>query len=186
MDRRGDGVLSFLSRKKIEKEVNLERMIDEYGNEVLRIAYMYLRDMQRAEDAFQEVFLRVFKNGESFRGESSEKTWIIRITINVCKDLLKSFWLKKVVPGEELALMRTERDVEDEVLETVENQRLYQKILSLPPTYKEVIILYYYQNFNTVEIASILGVSEGTVRSRLARARDMLKKHIVERSEMIE
>ncbi len=72
----------------IEKEI--QRLMDDYGDDVLRTSYMYLKDLQNAEDAFQEVFIRVFNKFESFKGESSEKTWIIRITINVCKDMLRS------------------------------------------------------------------------------------------------
>ncbi len=78
------GEKKSVKEQNIEKE--LQRLMDTYGNDVLRPSYMYLRNLQNAEDAFQEVFIKVFNKLESFKGESSEKTWIIRITINVCKE----------------------------------------------------------------------------------------------------
>lgn len=82
--------------EKIDIKVEIERLINVYGEDVLRTSYMYLKDRQRAEDAFQEVFLKIYRKYDSFKGNSSEKTWIISITINVCKDLLRSSWLKRV------------------------------------------------------------------------------------------
>ena len=78
----------------------IERLMNEYGNDVLRVSFIYLKDRQLAEDAFQEVFLRVYHKYNSFKHESSEKTWIIKITINICKDMLKSNWHKKVLLNE--------------------------------------------------------------------------------------
>lgn len=154
-------------------------MIDDYGDMVLKTAYMYLKDMHRAEDAFQEVFIKAFKNYSSFRGESSEKTWIIKITINVCRDILKSFWNKRVIHGYEDILSISDNNAEEEAIENMGKQELFSKVLSLPAAYREAIILYYYHEFSTIEVSRILDIPEGTVRSRLSRGREMLKKYII-------
>jgi RNA polymerase sigma-70 factor (ECF subfamily) len=76
------------SSNKLPIDVEIERLINTYGNDVLRTSYLYLKDKQMAEDAFQEVFIKIYKKFDSFEGRSSEKTWIISITINHCKNIL--------------------------------------------------------------------------------------------------
>ncbi len=163
---------------KYASENEMRRLMDAYGNDVLRTAYMYLKDLQKAEDAFQEVFIRVFKKYGSFRGESSEKTWIIRITINVCKDILRSSWLKRVLLTDKVKPGGGKQDIEERVIKNDESRLLFDEVVSLPPSYKEVIILYYYQGFDTREISEALNIAEGTVRSRLYRAREILKSKL--------
>lgn len=165
----------------ISEEV--KRMMDQYGNDVLRTAYMYLKDRQRAEDAFQEVFIRVFKRYGDFKGESSEKTWIIKITINVCKDILRGSWLRRVVITDRIGTRKGTSDIGERFIKKDENRRIFNEVLSLPPVFREVIILYYYHDYDTPEISSILGAKEGTVRSRLHRAREMLKSKLEGRTE---
>lgn len=156
-----------------EKEI--QRLMNTYGNDVLRTSYMYLKNLQNAEDAFQEVFIRVFNKLESFKGESSEKTWLIRITINVCKDMLRSSWLKRVLLTDKLNDKNVNIGIENRIIKIEENKILFEEVMSLSHRFKEVIILYYYHNYNTAEISKILNVVEGTVRSRLHRAREILK-----------
>lgn len=151
----------------------IERLMDAYGDDVMRTAYMYLKDVHRCEDAFQEVFIRIYKKLRGFRGESSEKTWILRITINVCKDMLRSSWLKRVL------LADTPKtgggDAEKEAVENDAKRRLFNEVTSLPVPFRDAVILYYYHGLPTAEISRALGVAEGTVRSRLSRAREILK-----------
>lgn len=167
--------------KNTEQNLNMDteivRLIDTYGDDVLRISYMYLKDKQKAEDAFQEVFIKIYNKYKSFKGDSSEKTWIIRITINVCKDILRSSWLKKVFLTDDIG-QHKESNVENLVIKKDENRLIFDEVVSLPPAYKDVIILYYYQDFDTAEISKILNIAEGTVRSRLYRAREILKKNL--------
>lgn len=171
------------SNEKFDIEKEIERMIDTYGQDVLRVSYMYLKDKQRAEDAFQEVFLKVYQKYESFRNESNEKTWIIRIAINVCKDYLRSSWIRRVLLIDRATTEETTPGIDSEVIRLDENNYLFSQVLSLPPIFKEVIILYYYQEFDTIEISKILNIAEGTVRSRLHRARESLKNNIKERMD---
>jgi RNA polymerase sigma-70 factor (ECF subfamily) len=164
----------------MDKEI--ERLIDEYGNDVLRIAYIYLKDKHLAEDAFQEVFVKVYKNFNKFQGNSSVKTWILSITMNTCKDILRSSWLKRIVFSQDQKLINCSNNIVDNPAEEVIKQLQYNELLSevmkLPKKYKEVIILFYYEEVSTSEISKILSIPEGTVRSRLFRARETLKYNL--------
>jgi len=154
----------------------IEKLIDLYGNDVLRIANMYIKNLTIAEDIFQEVFLKVTKKLHLFKNESSEKTWIIRITINTCKDYLKSAWKTKVIPSEDISEQITETtNPDNKLLSTEASQLILTEILNLPVIYKDVVLLYYYKSFSTIEIANILKIAEATVRTRLKRAREILK-----------
>jgi len=152
----------------------IENLISLYGNDVLRIATAYTRDATISEDIFQDVFIKVARNINKFENRSSEKTWIIRITINTCKDYLKSSWNKKVIPMETI-----EPDIathsEDTILKEEKSTLIIQEILKLPIKYKEVLLLYYYQDLLTADIAKILNIPEASVRTRLRRARDIIK-----------
>jgi len=163
----------MIFNENLVSDQELERLMNEYGNDVLRIAYLYLKDQSLAEDAFQEVFLKVYKKYSSFRNNSSEKTWIIRIAINVCKDLLKTNWSKLVVSYDESFLNQIPDDFEVDQL--FEKKQLFEEIKNLPNKYKDVIILYYYQGYDILEIATILKSTTGSVSSLLKRARDLLK-----------
>lgn len=174
MDR--DKKLNYSSKPDIDAEI--ERLMNTYGNDVLRTSYMYLKDLQKAEDAFQEVFCRIYRKFGSFRGDSSEKTWIIRITINVCKDILRSSWLKRVLLTDKIEVQNDLTDVESKIIKKDENRRLFAVVTSLPRSYKEVMILYYYHEFDTAEISRALNIAEGTVRSRLHRGREILRSKL--------
>lgn len=164
----------------MDKEI--ERLIDEYGNDVLRIAYIYLKDKYLAEDAFQEVFVKVYKNFNKFQGSSSVKTWILAITMNTCKDILRSSWLKRIVFSQDQKLINCNDDIvdnpADEVIKRLQYNELLGEVMKLPKKYKEVIILFYYEDVSTIEISKILSIPEGTVRSRLFRAREILKYNL--------
>ena len=153
----------------------IEKLITLHGNDVLRIATAYTRNSVISEDIFQEVFIKVARNIHKFKGESSERTWIIRITINTCKDHLKSAWNKKVISIEDTKEENKDTLFEESVINKEKSNNIVKEILKLPIKYKEVILLYYYQNFSTAEVAKILKIPEASVRTRMKRAREMLK-----------
>ena len=155
----------------------IENLISLYGNDVLRIATAYTHNISVAEDIFQEVFIKVALNIDKFEKRSSEKTWIIRITINTCKDYLKSSWNKKVVPMETIE-STSKSYSEEELLKEEKSEIIIQEILKLPIKYKEVILLYYYQDLLTSDIAKILNLPETSVRTRLRRAREIIKEKL--------
>lgn len=155
----------------------IENLISLYGNDVLRIATAYTRNPTIAEDIFQDVFIKISKNIDKFENRSSEKTWIIRITINTCKDYLKSSWNKKVIPIENMNDNSTIH-IEDALLKKEKETIVIQEILKLPLKYKEVLLLYYYQDLLTSDIAKILNIPESSVRTRLRRAREIIKEKL--------
>ena len=162
----------------------VERLIEDYGQDVLKIAYLYVKDQQLAEDIFQEVFYKVMKNYHKFEHLSSEKTWLIRITINTCKDLLRTSWLRRVTTFGTLEEQnQTQYEQPFDMTQSESNNELYEMIMKLPQRYKEVILLFYYEDFSYDEMAKILNIPKGTVQSRLARGREKLKKMMEERGE---
>ncbi|MDL2323681.1 sigma-70 family RNA polymerase sigma factor [Ruminococcaceae bacterium OttesenSCG-928-A16] len=155
---------------------DLARMMDCYGNALLRLCFMYLKDTQLAEDAVQETFLKVYKNYHLFDGSNSEKAWVNRIAINVCKDMLRSAWNRRVSVVEELAEIADENGTMCDPADTT----LIAAVMQLKPKYKEVILLFYYQDMKIADIATALNVPESTISVRLKRAREHLKKHLKE------
>lgn len=156
-----------------EELVDIERIIQEYGDSLLRMCTLYLKDEQLAEDAVQETFIKVYEKYHTFNHTSEEKTWIMRIAINTCKNYMKGSWFKRITTGFDLETISKERV--DVGLEKKEQQEeLVKEIIRLSPKYKEVILLYYYQEMSIREIAQILHIKEGTVKVRLQRARQQL------------
>lgn len=157
-------------------EYDIETLIRQYGNDVLRTAYMYVKDVHTAEDIFQEVFIKVNQKLSTFEGNSSIKTWIIRITINTCKDYLKSAWNRRVVPMMEYQedAIISETDYDD--VEKRDTKEMIKKtVLSLPSKYKDIVLCVYYHEMTITEAAKTLKIAEGTAKSRLSRARLRLK-----------
>lgn len=157
-------------------EYDIETLMREYGNDVLRTAYMYVKDIHTAEDIFQDVFIKVSQKLATFEGNSSIKTWIIRITINTCKDYLKSAWNRRVVPMMEYQedTIVSETDYDD-VEKKDTRERIKKTVLSLPAKYKDVVLCVYFQDMTITEAARVLNIAEGTAKSRLSRARLKLK-----------
>lgn len=155
---------------------DIESLMRQYGNDVLRTAYMYVKDIHTAEDIFQDVFIKVNQKLSTFEGNSSIKTWIIRITINTCKDYLKSAWNRKVVPMMEYQedAIVSESDY-DEVEKKDTKELIKRSVLSLPAKYKDVVLCVYFQDMSITEAANALHIAEGTAKSRLSRARLKLK-----------
>jgi len=155
---------------------DIETLIRQYGNDVLRTAYMYVKDIHAAEDVFQEVFIKVNQKISTFEGNSSIKTWIIRITINTCKDYLKSAWSRRVVPMMEYQEDAIISETDYEEVERQDTKELIKKtVLSLPAKYKDLVLCVYYNEMSLTDAAKALNIPEGTAKSRLSRAREKLK-----------
>jgi len=149
----------------------LERLVKEYQGTLLRFCYAELHDAALAEDAVQETFLKVYKNWSSFRGESGEQTWLMRIAVNTCRDFLRSAWFR-----------HTDRRITPEMLPlhaaqaTDEQEELALAIANLPRKYREAILLYYYQDMTVEETAGVLGLAQSSVSNRLKKGRETLRK----------
>lgn len=152
---------------------DISRMVTEHGTRLLRFAYLYLKDLHLAEDAVQEAFLKASLHYHRFRADSSELTWLTSITLNCCRGIRRSAWFRtaqRSVPVDALALAEKETAWLDD--------SLLQEVMRLPAKYKEILLLYYYQQLPLKDIAAMLRMNESTLSSRLKRARAMLKKHI--------
>ncbi len=155
----------------MEEPMDAQRLLDAYGDTLLRLCLLYLGDQALAEDAVQETFLRALRAWPRFRGESSEETWLTRIAINVCKNELRSPWRRRRAPAESLDTLAVEGpDPEDDTL--------VRAVSHLPLKYREVVVLYYYREWSTTQIAQRLGISVSTVTVRLSRARKMLHERL--------
>ena len=153
-----------------DRNQRLEQLVDRYQEQVMRMCFLYLCDKTMAEDAMQETFLKVYRAMDTFRGEASEKTWIMRIAIRTCYDMNHSGWFRvfnrQVTPDmvPETAVPFEESDDE-----------LMNAVIRLPIRLREVILLYYYQHMNVNETAESLGISQSSVSGRLKRGREKLK-----------
>lgn len=160
-----------------ECEQDFVRLVETYQTSLHRMCYTILRDECQAQDAVQETFLKAYMG--TFRGECSEKTWLMRIAINTCRDFQRGSWFRhldrRVTPEE---LPPSAQEAGEERLE------LMLAIMRLPRHMKEVILLHYYQGMTTREIAGALRVSQTTVSTRLNRARARLRA-LLEGSESI-
>ena len=173
-----------------EQKYTLESLMREYGNDVLRMAYLYVKNIHTAEDMFQEVFLKVNEKLHTFEGKSEVKTWLLRITINTCKDYLKSAYHNRVIPMEQFAkdqledkAQRKEEGGYERLEKEEEAHTVKEAVMSLPEYYRDVVLCVYFQEMSLDEAAKALGVSTGTVKSRLSRAKERLKRALEGRLE---
>lgn len=156
-----------------ERETALIRMMEQHRTHLIRMAYLYLNDRALAEDAVQETFLKAYAHMNDFRGESSEKTWLLRIAINTCKDMRRSAWLRWMKRTVSLDTV-PERGRED----CYPDDTMLKAVMRLPEKDKQVILLRYYQEMKVHEIAFVLQVPVANATSRLKRARDRLLKSL--------
>jgi len=165
-----------------ETDFILEKIMIEYGNELVRLAFSYVKDTEIAKDMVQNTFIKCYKNLESFRFDAQIKTWLYRITINECKDYLKS-WNYKMVQVKSF-INETAKSIlpstEKTVINKYNNEEIKDTIFSLPKVYREVVYLYYYDSLNTEEIAKVLDIPANTVKTRLRRAKQRLESMIKE------
>ena len=153
------------------KEEQIEHMVLQYQLPLLRLCYAYLHDEELAKDAVQETFIKAYRNFDSFRHASSEKTWLSRIAINCSKDLKRSSWFRHV--DRSITLDRLPEPVSP--VES-KDESLTIEIMKLPAKLKEVALLCWFQEMTYNEAAEVLGVSLQAVASRLNRARKRLRQ----------
>ena len=144
--------------------------VRQWGDMVYRLALARTASVPDAEDVFQEVFLRYFRHEEKFQSDEHRKAWLIRCTVNRAKSLATSPWRRRTVPLE----TAEEVGVEDDYRE------VYSAVLSLPGKYRAVIHLHYFEGLSVAEMAQMLQVPEGTVKSQLSRGRALLRELLKE------
>jgi RNA polymerase sigma factor (sigma-70 family) len=178
----GEGMAVQNSNERNFKEGNrdewLEFIMNEYGERLTKLAYNYLKDWGMAQDVVQDVFITCLNQYNQAVKIVYLKSWIYRITINRCKDVLKSSFVKRYLFQNDLFKHLLNKDSLPEVnlFENDEKVQLSQKVLSLPIKYREVIILFYYEDLPITDIASLLAVNQNTLKTRLKRGRELLRK----------
>jgi len=157
------------------KEEHICYLMQRYGKQVYRLAYYYVRDRYLAEDIYQEVFVRVFRNYDKFRQESSFYTWIYRITVNLCKDYLKSARYKRIITAGFINDDQRPREL-NRLMEEAEGGSVFSTVMELPEKYRLPISLHYLDGLPVSEISRILKISESSVKVRLHRGRNKLRE----------
>ena len=158
-----------------EREEKLRHLMDVYGDGLKRLCCVYLRDLGLAEDAVQETFIKAYDHiDELLAGEiESAKAWLMRIAVNTCKDYRRTQWLRhrsQTSPIDELP---------EAVLPTTNVSReLFLTVMGLPNKYKQVVLLYHYQNMTMEEVADALRVSRPAVSRRLKKAYELLRAEL--------
>lgn len=175
--------MSIPDRKppELNKDELLEKMMIDYGNDVMYLAYSYVKDRSIAEDLAQEVFISAYTHLDGFQWESTIKTWLYRITVNRCKDYLKSWNYRSTVLSNVFDLTIGSRDKEADaiVIEKDEKAKLADLIFSLPLKYREVIYLFYFEDISLNDLSQLLNLNINTLKSRMKRAKQLLKKEIM-------
>lgn len=148
-----------------EQEVN--QAVEQYADTVRRICLVHLKNYADTEDIFQTVFVKYLLHTAPFASPEHERAWIIRVTINACKDLLRSVFRRRTLSLEEVAEQPAPAD---------EHRAVLQAVQALPAAYRDVVYLHYYEGYTAPEIAEILGKNVNTVYTRLTRARGLLRR----------
>ena len=151
-----------------EEEVN--RAIEQYSDMIKRICFIHLKNQSDTEDIFQTVFMKYALSSVVFKNEEHKKAWFIRVTVNACKDLLKSFFRRHTVSLDEA--------VQQAGIISDTYGDVYKTVLKLPEKYRKVIYLRYYEGYTAPQIGKILGKNVNTVYTTMTRARDILKKEL--------
>ena len=149
-----------------DREALARRLVETYSDQLLRVAYSVLDSVPDAQDVCQEALLKALEHAGEFESPTHERVWLIRVTVNLCKNLRRSPWHTRTVGLDTVAEQPAFQPEEGSVLEEVQ---------ALPVKYRQVLVLYYYMGYDTNEIAEILGIRADAVRARMSRARQKLR-----------
>lgn len=160
--------------KRLPVEAEANRLVETYADTILRVSYTYLHSTQDAEDICQNVLLKALNHTGSFDSAEHERAWIIRVTINAVKDLMRRQDRQGTIALDEIAEpvappRATERELERRT------ESVLDRVMSLPLEYREAIYLHYYEGYSIKQIASIVHASESAVATRLSRGRSKLR-----------
>ena len=160
----------------------VEKLIEQYQKHVFAAAFSVCQNIADADDVVQDTFLKYHCSQKEFSSQEHIKAWLLRVAINKAKDHLRSFWKKNTVSIEELAMASPDNEALT-IEQKDDGKKILENVMKLPTKYRIVIHLFYYDDLSVAEIAKVLGISESNVKTRLSRARNMLKKEILEVEE---
>lgn len=169
------GVRGALDGRRTDGRAEIERLMEQYGSNLLRMCALYLKDAALAQDAVQETFLKAYRHWNDYRGQAAEKTWLTSIARNVCRDYLRTAWFRHQDRRMDITALP-----EQPSSFVFPDSTVLTEVMRLPVKYREVILLRYYQGMKIKEAAQALHLSEGRVRSRLNRANEILKSRLKE------
>ena len=165
----------LIKNLKRGREEAYRQLIEEYGNKLLRTCYLILNDREEAEDVVQETFIKVFNKIDTFKEKSGLYTWIYAIALNLSRDRMRikqdMLELKDEWIGND--------DVESHVEINIDREQLRKEIFEMNSLYREVLVLFYFEELSIKEISNLLNEKEGTIKSKLSRGRNMLKESLL-------
>ncbi|KEQ23781.1 RNA polymerase sigma factor [Paenibacillus tyrfis] len=164
----------------LDKNAALSDIMLAYGEDVWNYAFFLSKNRTLADDVTQDVFVRVYERLYTFRGEASIKTWLLAITRNLVRDHWRSAWIRRVIPFGILRQEGQEPSAESQVIGLLAEEEVWNTVLGLPYKLREVLLLHAHHQLSYAEIAKLLNVSEGTVKSRLSRARAKVSQQLGE------
>ena len=168
---RNMGEKLFKRSQEMRSKEQFVQLAEQYMDTVFRFAFSYLKSKADADDVTQNVLLKLYQTDRDFESEAHLKHWLLRVTANECKTHWRSKWSRM-------------EDFEDYagslVFEEPRYSDLFYAVMALDRKYRTVIVLHYYEGYGVAEIANLLGVPQGTVGTRLRRARERLKQYLVE------
>lgn len=159
-----------------DRRERLTRMMQTHGDAIFRMCCLHLRDVQLAEDAVQEAFCKAYKRLDAFRGDCSEATWLTGIAINVCRDFLRTAWLRRVDRSADISQLP---DCAQQAPE-FRDSTVLTEVMRLPAKLREVILLRYYQEMTLQETADALHIGVSTVKQRQRKAGELLRQRLKE------
>ncbi|MCT8137318.1 sigma-70 family RNA polymerase sigma factor [Anaerobacillus sp. CMMVII] len=175
--------------RNVDKEEAIEQLMIQYGEEIKRLIFTYTKNWAQADDLTQDVFLTIYLKLDQFTGKSAIRTWIYSIAINKCKDFKRSWHFRNIEIVEKVIAF-TRADTATPEINAIQKDDcafLMEQVMSLPIKYREVILLFYYKDFTIEEIAGLTGLNQGTVKTRLKRAREKLHTiYMGKRGESVE
>lgn len=165
-----------------DREAAIDKIMDQYGQEILQLAYSYVKNKAIAEDLTQEIFIKCYKNLHHFKRKSKLRTWVWQIAANHCKDYLRSWHNRTMMICDEKAKTGSSQkeEVEKQVIQKEEDKQLTEAVMGLPDPYREVIYLYYFEELTIKEISEVAEINKNTVKTRLKRAKDLLRESLEE------
>lgn len=170
----------YFSHIETWDDASFRNLMERYGQDVWNYAYFMTKDREAADDISQDVFIKAYTQIAQFRGQSTVKTWLLSIARNASLNYFRSAFIRKVILVDTFADKGASRSAEQEVLGQMMSEHIWRTLLQLPRKHREVLLLNVHYDVSVKEMARMLGVAEGTVKSRLSRARgkmeDMLKE----------
>lgn len=172
------------ARRVIEGDVSsFANIVRRWQSPLVNLAFRFCRDRQKAEEMAQDAFMQIFRNLSKFRGEAAFSTWIFSVSLNLYRSLMRRKSLR-IESIDDLMDLAAGQIPYLQIEEQERNEAIRRAVASLPPRYRDALIVFYFKEMDVMETAAILGVSEGTTKAWLHRGREMLRNKLERRSSI--